>query len=256
MVAGDFREDLYYRLKVIEVAVPAAARTPGRDPAPHRLLHRPSTRAGTTGRRPPLSAELRQLFLEHDWPGNMRELENMIKRLVILQDEQLVVRELKTAAARVPAGRAPGPAPVRTRPSHSPRTPPPPARSPRRGRGRTAGASPRTGAASRRSPAPPRSRRSVPQIERTLDQVHWNRRKAARDPRGELQDAAQQNQGVRDQPEVKPFSFAAGDCPRGARRPPHRAFPSPAFLFPRAATGWARARPALAAPPGRLPPRR
>lgn len=42
----------------------------------------------------PISDELRERFLHYEWPGNIRELENMIKRFVILQDEQLVLREL------------------------------------------------------------------------------------------------------------------------------------------------------------------
>ena len=39
-------------------------------------------------------------------------------------------------------------------------------------------------------------------IEHTLRQVHWNRRKAVADPRRQLQDAAEQDQGVRDQPRL------------------------------------------------------
>ena len=50
-----------------------------------------------------LSPELQQLFQSYEWPGNIRELENMIKRIVILQDEQLVVREMTRAARPVPA---------------------------------------------------------------------------------------------------------------------------------------------------------
>src|SRR5213079_2960667 len=65
MLSGEFREDLYYRLKVIELTVR------------------------------PLRDQLRQLFMQYEWPGNIRELENMIKRVVILQDEQLVVREIE-----------------------------------------------------------------------------------------------------------------------------------------------------------------
>ena len=50
-----------------------------------------------------LSAELTQLFQTYEWPGNIRELENMIKRIVILQDEQLVIREITRAARPVAA---------------------------------------------------------------------------------------------------------------------------------------------------------
>jgi len=44
-----------------------------------------------------LTETLQQLFQRYEWPGNIRELENMIKRIVILQDEQLVVREMTRA---------------------------------------------------------------------------------------------------------------------------------------------------------------
>ena len=96
MQRGEFREDLYYRLKVIETTVPPLrerreeilpltdffiAKYSGRYSRPARLL----------------SPAVRQLFQAYDWPGNIRQLENMIKRFVILQDEQLVTRELSLA---------------------------------------------------------------------------------------------------------------------------------------------------------------
>ena len=56
----------------------------------------------------PLSDELRRRFMQYEWPGNIRELENMIKRFVILQDEQMVVRELEKPRVRPnPAGVTP-----------------------------------------------------------------------------------------------------------------------------------------------------
>ena len=60
----------------------------------------------------PISDELRQLFLQYDWPGNIRELENMIKRVVILQDEHLVVREIERNMQRTRRGAVAAAAPV------------------------------------------------------------------------------------------------------------------------------------------------
>jgi DNA-binding NtrC family response regulator len=93
MLRGEFREDLYYRLKVIEAAVPPLRER--RDEIPSLIdffIVKYSQRYNRPVR--PLSEELREQFLRYEWPGNVRELENMIKRFVILQDEQLVLREL------------------------------------------------------------------------------------------------------------------------------------------------------------------
>jgi len=95
LVRGDFREDLYYRLKVIEVYVPPLRER--RDEITKLtdfFVARYSQRYNRATR--PISSELQDRFMSYDWPGNVRELENMIKRLVILQDEQLVMRELRT----------------------------------------------------------------------------------------------------------------------------------------------------------------
>src|SRR4029450_7816604 len=107
--SGDFREDLYYRLKVIELTVPSLQERPDEIPTLtdffvarySRKYNRPA---------PPTSDELRPLFAIYDWPGNIRELENMIKRVVILQDEQLVVREIERNRQRTVAPTAPAPA--------------------------------------------------------------------------------------------------------------------------------------------------
>jgi two-component system response regulator AtoC len=98
---GQFREDLYYRLKVIEATVPPLRER--RDEIP-QLIDFFITRYSQRYNRPvrALSPELRQSFLGYNWPGNIRELENMIKRFVILQDEQLVIRELQKP--RIAAG--------------------------------------------------------------------------------------------------------------------------------------------------------
>jgi len=93
MINGEFREDLYYRLKVIEVTVPPLRER--RMEISHLtgfFIDRYARRYNRPVRQ--LSETLAQLFQTYDWPGNIRELENMIKRIVILQDESLVVREM------------------------------------------------------------------------------------------------------------------------------------------------------------------
>ena len=98
MRAGTFREDLYYRLQVIELHVPPLRER--REEIPQLIeffLVKYSERYGRPLKRP--SEPLRDTLLNYQWPGNVRELENVIKRFVILQDEALVLAELKRARA-------------------------------------------------------------------------------------------------------------------------------------------------------------
>ena len=90
----------YYRLRVIEVTVPPLRER--RDEIP-TLIESFIARYSRKYKRPAprLSPQLRQLFLQYDWPGNIRELENMIKRLVILQDEQIAFAEIERSMRRV-----------------------------------------------------------------------------------------------------------------------------------------------------------
>jgi len=102
LTRGDFREDLYYRLKVIEVTVPPLRER--RNEITHLtqfFMDRYARRYNRPSRE--LSTQLAEVFQTYEWPGNIRELENMIKRIVILQDENLVMRELTHAARPVPA---------------------------------------------------------------------------------------------------------------------------------------------------------
>ena len=69
---GTFREDLYYRLNVIELHVPPLAERPRRHPAARRALPPAAQDASAT---PPATRCSR-----HAWPGNVRELKNRIQR--------------------------------------------------------------------------------------------------------------------------------------------------------------------------------
>jgi DNA-binding NtrC family response regulator len=105
MRQGTFREDLYYRLQVIEVHVPPLRER--REEVP-QLIEFFLLKFASVYRRPPLrpSIVLQEALLSYDWPGNIRELENMMKRLVVLQDETLILAELarlRTARANAEA---------------------------------------------------------------------------------------------------------------------------------------------------------
>ncbi len=187
---GDFREDLYYRLKVIELTVPALRER--RDEVATLtdfFVARYSRKYNRPAR--PISDELRQLFLVYEWPGNIRELENMIKRVVILQDEQLVAREIERNMARVAAapvmvgagapvamaGVGVGmPASVGAMPGSLPGPPERPEADDDGEEGEPANEGSGSLASVAKAAAIKAERAA---IEQTLRQVHWNRRKAA-----------------------------------------------------------------------------
>jgi two-component system response regulator AtoC len=100
VAAGRFREDLYYRLNVIQVMVPPLRERLDEIPVLaeyfmqrySRLFRRESI---------PLPIETVQRLIQHRFPGNVRELENMIKRMIVLGDPLL--RRSPLPGATVPA---------------------------------------------------------------------------------------------------------------------------------------------------------
>jgi len=107
--SGDFREDLYHRLNEFKIQVPAL-RERGEDlnvfiqhfidkanqELDKNVLH--------------LSKEVNDIFLKYDWPGNLRELNNVIKRLVLLSKEETadlkaLPQEMITSMESVPASK-------------------------------------------------------------------------------------------------------------------------------------------------------
>ncbi|HTR37140.1 MAG TPA: sigma-54 dependent transcriptional regulator [Bryobacteraceae bacterium] len=87
-----FREDLYYRLSVVTLHVPALRdRSEDIVPLAEFLLAKCSS---NTGYPCALGAELKRALTEYHWPGNVRELENYMRKLTIMGDGNLIVREL------------------------------------------------------------------------------------------------------------------------------------------------------------------
>jgi two-component system, NtrC family, response regulator AtoC len=80
----EFREDLYYRLNVVEIAIPPLReRKEEVLPLARRFLEMFNRQYG---RNRAMTAEIERRLLGHRWPGNVRELENMVRRLVVLSD--------------------------------------------------------------------------------------------------------------------------------------------------------------------------
>jgi DNA-binding NtrC family response regulator len=89
---GTFRDDLYYRLSVINITIPPLRER--RDeiiPLAEKLLSR---HVGPGCSAPTIPEMLRRAMLAHSWPGNVRELENVMRRFLVYQDAGLLTAEL------------------------------------------------------------------------------------------------------------------------------------------------------------------
>jgi transcriptional regulator with PAS, ATPase and Fis domain len=116
---GRFREDLYYRLRVVPIEIPPLRkRREDIEPLAQVVLARVGARHGRALR---FSPDTLRVLLEHDWPGNVREMENVLEYAVTVCRGQTVLPEdlpemESGAAAHSPeSGRAHTPRPARTR---------------------------------------------------------------------------------------------------------------------------------------------
>jgi two-component system NtrC family response regulator/two-component system nitrogen regulation response regulator GlnG len=92
---GEFREDLYFRLRVVEVAVPPLRDR--RSDIPLLIRHILSTNAQELGRQvPSVSQDVMSDLIAQDWPGNVRELENtLVRALVMSRGNTLSMHDLE-----------------------------------------------------------------------------------------------------------------------------------------------------------------
>jgi DNA-binding NtrC family response regulator len=101
---GRFRDDLYYRLNVIEIRIPALRER--KEDVPLLTTHFVEKLAHEIGKDvTDISEDALKLLMDHDWPGNVRELENAIERaLVTCKGRQLTESDFawlgRTAATR------------------------------------------------------------------------------------------------------------------------------------------------------------
>jgi len=141
--AGRFREDLYYRIRVVPITLPALRER--RDDVPLLVEHFVARLAAKTGKPiRSLAPAALQALVDYDFPGNVRELENLLERAFVLCHGERI--ELRHLPEEIVAGRA------------SPGAPALPA------------------AAAATEPSTPEARRILEALERH----RWNRTEAAR----------------------------------------------------------------------------
>ncbi|HEY1754848.1 MAG TPA: sigma-54 dependent transcriptional regulator [Bryobacteraceae bacterium] len=105
IVAGKFRQDLFYRLNVVTLNVPPL-RERKEDILPLMKIllerHAPEKADGFE-----IAPALQQAMLLHDWPGNVRELENVVRKFAVLGDQDLIAADLSSRTARKNLNRVP-----------------------------------------------------------------------------------------------------------------------------------------------------
>jgi DNA-binding NtrC family response regulator len=175
---GTFREDLFYRLNVITIQIPPLRER--REEVPVFVYYFLRKYSEFYGKQPaPFSDFAVGRMVEYHWPGNIRELENLVKRYVIVGNEPQIIRELSShkpvIASPAETGYGPGQSAI-TKPA-----------SPRAASGGTAIpiSAPKHDAEADSPSLLEIGRRAAMQaeraaIERTLAQTRWNRRQAAK----------------------------------------------------------------------------
>lgn len=89
---GKFREDLYYRLNVVEITVPPLRVHKEDLPAlVNNLIIKLNRKLGKRVRG--LSKDAGEILFSYDWPGNVRELENVIERVIVTADDELLTKK-------------------------------------------------------------------------------------------------------------------------------------------------------------------
>jgi len=111
LARGEFREDLYYRLNVVELRIPPLRER--REEIPRLATWFLARFNDQYGRQKQISPETLARLTEHAWSGNVRELENIVRRMVVLADGEQAFEAL-VARGQIGHAAAPRPAPMVT----------------------------------------------------------------------------------------------------------------------------------------------
>ncbi len=89
---GKFREDLYYRLNVVEITVPPLrVRKEDLPVLVNSLIVKLNRKLGKKVKG--LSSDAEEVLFNYDWPGNVRELENLVERVMVTVDEEILTKK-------------------------------------------------------------------------------------------------------------------------------------------------------------------
>jgi DNA-binding NtrC family response regulator len=103
IAAGQFREDLFFRLNVIEIYVPPLYDRPDDvPPLAEHFLTQYAAKEGKAGMR--FGEEAKLALANHEWPGNVRELQNRVQRAVLVQATGIITTGDLGLGAGVPGG--------------------------------------------------------------------------------------------------------------------------------------------------------
>jgi two-component system, NtrC family, response regulator AtoC len=97
MIDNTFRSDLYYRLNIINLRVPPLRERKDDIPQLAEFLLQKHAPADFV---PVIPRQLRDALVNYEWPGNIRELENVVRKFVILRDPDILIKELYANVAR------------------------------------------------------------------------------------------------------------------------------------------------------------
>jgi two-component system nitrogen regulation response regulator NtrX len=103
---GRFREDLFYRLNVVPIHVPALRERKEDIPLLVQFLMRALSQRNNI-REKPIDDEVIDELRRHDWPGNIRELQNLLERLLIMSGERITTLDLPEDFLAAPERDAP-----------------------------------------------------------------------------------------------------------------------------------------------------
>ena len=157
MKAGHFREELYYRINGVHLRLPPLRER--MEDLPLLLEFFLKKYASLFERpEPKISESTTELLLQHSWPGNIRELENMARKIVALGEEEVAIWDFTAELARKPNGLVTASEPAKEN-----------------GNGQSASRSLK--AAAREASRQAERALILNQLERT----HWNRKRAARE---------------------------------------------------------------------------